>query len=267
MSNENQILTPAARLVQGSCFEEQTKDMDGNPLLVKSGPNMGQPRVSYYIGVAIPKTDAAWPALEAKIKAAAKAGFPTLFDAVGNLVNPQKGFAFKIIDGDDPLNAVKEGFSGHWILKFSNGFAPKVYTKGGAEIIVDPEMVKRGYYVRVAGSVKANGSMQQPGVFLNFSMVELIAHGEEIISGPNAQEVFGGTPASVPAGATAAPVANTAPIATSVTPAPDFATPPPPVIAAPAKKMTAKANGATYESVTSQGWTDEMLIQHGYMEA
>jgi hypothetical protein len=31
--------------------------------------------------------------------------------------------------------------------------------------------------------------------------------------------------------------------------------------------MTAKAAGATYESFTASGWTDELLISEGYMEA
>lgn len=29
--------------------------------------------------------------------------------------------------------------------------------------------------------------------------------------------------------------------------------------------MTATAGGATYESFVAQGWTDDLLIQHGYM--
>lgn len=41
--------------------------------------------------------------------------------------------------------------------------------------------------------------------------------------------------------------------------------PPPPLPAAGKKEMTAKANGATYESFIQNGWTDEMMIRDGYM--
>ena len=38
-----EILTPVGRIVQGSCFEAKTHDLQGNPLVVKTGPNAGQP--------------------------------------------------------------------------------------------------------------------------------------------------------------------------------------------------------------------------------
>lgn len=34
----------------------------------------------------------------------------------------------------------------------------------------------------------------------------------------------------------------------------------------PIKTMTAKANGATYESFKDLGWTDAQLIEHKYLE-
>ena len=57
MSNQNltQILTPVGRLVQGDCFEPQTTDAEGKPLLIKNGPNAGQPRVEYFMAIAVPK--------------------------------------------------------------------------------------------------------------------------------------------------------------------------------------------------------------------
>ena len=35
--------------------------------------------------------------------------------------------------------------------------------------------------------------------------------------------------------------------------------------AQPVKKMTDKAQGLTYEDFWREGWTDELLVQHGYM--
>jgi len=43
-------------------------------------------------------------------------------------------------------------------------------------------------------------------------------------------------------------------------PDPQFTAPPPPM-----RRMTAAANGATYDAMIAQGWTDALLIQHGMM--
>jgi len=243
-----EILTPVGRLVQGDCFEPQTTDAEGNPLVIKNGPNAGKPRVDYFMAIAIPKTDATYNELWAKIHGEARQAFPSLFDAQGNCINPK--FAFKVTDGDSQLPNSKgtrpcdrEGFAGHWILNFSGGFAPKCYTAGGAELINDPNMIKRGYFIRIYGSVKGNGSQQQPGVFLNHSMVELVGYGEEIITGPDGRAVFGGAPAgALPAGASATPLAPATPMAQpGAAPAPAAAPAP---MAAPAPQAAAPAPAA-----------------------
>jgi hypothetical protein len=219
-----QILTPVGRLVQGDCFVPQTTDSEGKPLLIKNGPNAGQPRVEYYIAVAIPKTDQGFAAIWAQMHGFSKQSFPALFDAAGNCLNP--AFAFKMTDGDSQVpnskNAKpcdKEGFPGNWILGFSGGFAPKCYTAGGAELITNPEMLKRGYFIRIYGNLASNKSQQQPGIYLNHSMVEMVGYGEEINSGPSGDAVFGAAPAgALPAGASATPLANSAPIAQGMAP-------------------------------------------------
>lgn len=303
MSNKpTEILTPVGRLVQGDCFEAQTTDAEGKPLLIKHGPNAGQPRVEYFFAVAVPKTAPEWQDVYARIHGTARAAFPSLFDQAGNCISPK--FAFKVIDGDSQLPNTRgtkpcdrEGFPGHWILNFSGGYAPKCYTAGGAELITDPTMLKRGYYVRVYGSVKGNGSQQQPGVFLNHSMVELVGYGEEIVSGPDGTAIFGAQPAGqLPAGASATPVApSSAPLAQGAptpqapTPqAPAAAAPPPvaapapqaPAAAAPAPQAPAAAvqpapdflNGPAAAAppepkfLDSAGnpWTEAQLLQAGY---
>lgn len=266
MSTE--ILTPVGRLVMGDCFEPQTKDAEGNPLVIKTGANAGQPRVSYYIGLAIPKTDPTFAELHAKIIAEARAGFPTMFDAQGNCINPK--FAFKITDGDSVIPnqknvrpCDKEGHAGHWILNFSDGFAPKCYTAGGAELITDPAVIKRGYYIRVYGNVKANGSTQQAGVYLNHSMVELVGYGEEIVTGMQGDQVFGAAPAAgLPAGASPTPLApTTAPIQQAppapVVPAPDFLAPPPAPVAS--MRQTPDGGQFTEAALAAAGYTPEMI--------
>jgi len=212
------ILTPVGRLVGGDPFTPQTKDNQGNPLLFKKGPNAGQPCVRYYIAVAIPKTDQDYAGLWAKIHNAGRTGMPQLFDAAGTCTSQH--FAWKIVDGDDtrpnennrkPCD--QDGYPGNWIVKFGGMFAPSCHTARGATVLTDPASIKRGYFVRVYGSVKANGDTARPGVYLNPDMVELIGYGEEMRSGPDASAAFGGTPAALPAGASATPLAPAAPMA------------------------------------------------------
>ncbi len=270
-NNVTQILTPVGRLVQGDCFEGQTKDAEGNPLVVKNGPNAGQPRVDYFIAIAIPKTDASYNELWAKIHGEKRAAFPSLFDASGNCINPK--FAFKVTDGDSQVPNTKGvkpcdrvGFPGHWVLNFSGGYAPKCYTAGGAERIVDPAMIKRGYYVRISGTVKGNGSQQQPGIFLNHSMVELVGYGEEIVTGPDANAVFGGTPvAALPAGASATPLAPAAaPAMPGAAPTP-AAPAPAPAAPAPAPAAPAPGQAPAAPAAPVQPATD--LLQPGQAPA
>ena len=69
--------------------------------------------------------------------------------------------------------------------------------------------------------------------------------------------------APAPAPAPAPVVATPTP---TPTPAPAPAPAPAPVVVAPVKTMTAKANGATYEAFIANGWSDDKMIEGGYME-
>lgn len=215
MSTKTEFLTPVMRMVQGDPFEAQTKDMQGATLTVKTGPNAGQPTQRYFVAGAIAKNDPAWPAFWALINNAARAGFPTLFDAQGSCLS--RDFSWKVADGDSTMvskpgeipNAKKEGFAGHWIVKFSSSFPPRVFYAGRYaphEQIQDPKVLRRGYYIRVAGTVEANGNAQKPGVYVNLSMVEFAGVGVEIVSGPDAAAAFGAAPAQLPQGAQPLPM-------------------------------------------------------------
>jgi hypothetical protein len=276
-----QILTPVGRLVAGSPFEPNTTDMDGRPLVVKSGANVGQPRTEYFLAIAVPKSDPGVSAVYQQIMAVARQGFPTLFDAAGKCLRPD--FAFKITDGDSQVPDLKnrrpcdrEGYAGCWIFKFKNGFAPKVYSKGGASIITNPAEVKPGYFIRVYGTAAANDNATKPGVYLNCSMIELVGYGEEITFGPSGDQIFGAAPAALPVGASATPLAPRTPLAgpglppitpalpPNVTPAPDFLTPPPPPPAAPApapEEFFIAPNGARVarSALVGAGWNDTQI--------
>lgn len=208
-----QFTSPVGRLVQGDCFTPQTTDQQGNPRVVKTGPNAGQPNPQYFIAVAFAKNDPNFPAFYALFDQEARESFPALFPNGGQCVHPQ--FAWKIIDGDGvdssgKPNSAKEGFAGHWIVRFSSGFAPKCFHAGHYqphEQITDPLQLRRGYYVRVNGTIQGNNNAQRPGLFVNLNLVELSGYGQEIISGPSAQDAFSGSAPVLPAGATATPAA------------------------------------------------------------
>lgn len=309
MSESNNFLSPIGRIVQGDCWEGQTTDAENKPLVYKSGPDAGKPRQQWFIALAISKQDPGWPELQQKIMNEARSAFPTLFNEQGQCL--RRDFSFKIKDGDSQVansrgvkNCDREGWAGHWIVSFSNGFAPTVWNRGGKEKLLNPESVKRGYYVRVFGSAKGNGSNNQPGVFLNFSYVEFCGFGETIDSAPSADEIFKSTSAYTPAGMSTAPLATAAPGAsappangaqgsTPPTTAPNITPPttatapipeneipfgdnvPPPhteflngPVNAPAAQpkvtMTAKAGATTYDQFIAQGWTQDQMRAQGY---
>lgn len=203
-----QFLTPVGRFVQGDVFEAQTKDQQGNPLTVKTGPNAGQPTQRYFMAVAFAKNDAAFGPFYQQIFDTARAAFPQHFNAQGKCTHPK--FAFKVMDGDGvddngKQNNQKEGFAGHWVVKFGSSFAPKAFNKGHYqphEQVTDKNAIRRGYFVRIAGTIEGNNNAQKPGVYVNLNMVELAGYGDEIVSGPQADAVFGGAPTAgvMPAG-------------------------------------------------------------------
>lgn len=303
MTTRIDILTPAARLVQGNLYKPNTTDAEGKPLVNKSGPNVGQPRVDFYFAVAIPKAgeqhwaQTPWGAVIYKAGAEA---FPQAHQA--------PTFAWKVKDGDSTIPNRRgkrpcdsEGFPGHWVLSFSSGYAPNVFRDNGTVPLNEPDAVKLGDWIQVFGSVAGNGSQTQPGVFLNHSMVNFVATGQRIVVGPDATSVGFGV-AALPAGATALPPAGAVtaagapafpaapagfpaapvPAPVAVQPHPGFLAPaavgaplpvPAPVPvpamppAAPVRQMTAKAGGASYDAFIGQGWTDALLVQHGMMNA
>lgn len=215
MSQRVNITSPVGRIVMGSLYDPSTTDAEGKPLVVKTGPNAGQPRVNYFFALAIPKgAEPHW----------AHTPWGQQIWAVGNQAFPNAAqspaFAWKIEDGDSQIPNKKgrkpcdnEGWRGHWILKFSGGFAPKVYQQEGAGFVqaMQKDFVKPGYFVEVAFSVEGNGSQSQPGVYLNHSMVCFRAYGPEIVFGPDVASAGFGQ-AALPTGASMTPPPSAIPM-------------------------------------------------------
>jgi hypothetical protein len=298
------ITSPVGRIVSGSLYKPNNKDFDGNPLVTKTGPNAGQPRVVYYFGLAIPKgTEKHWAETEwgAKIWQVGHTAFPQAAQ--------RPDFAWKITDGDSQVPNKRnrracdtEGYAGNWVLRFSGGYAPKVYVQenGAMTLVTEEDYVKPGYWVQVAFNVDGNGNQKNSGVYLNHSMVCFRAYGQEIISGPDVNEAgFGAAP--LPPGASLTPTASTITLPSvpqpsappvAVLPKPGFVqmpvptqpaspsasvvaagitsipqVPVPPVTTTSPSKMTALAQGVSREAFLAGGWTDEQLIASGYMTA
>lgn len=236
----NTILFPPGRIVQGDLYRGQDKDMQGNPRLIKTGPNAGKPTINFYFAVAIAKTRANWweeiqiladgsqNPWGPRILAIANAGWPQ-----GQTQNPK--FAWKIEDGDSQIpnekgrkNCDREGHSGCWILKFGSSFPPKIFDEQGSPLL-EVDLVKPGFWVEVLGSVQSNENTSKPGIYLNHNMIAFRGRDKEIISGPDPRAVGFGK-AALPAHVTMAPTgtANLPPMpgAPALPPAPGGYVPP-----------------------------------------
>jgi hypothetical protein len=282
---------PIGRMVWGSCYEPQTKNFDGTPLVIKTGPDAGKPTVKYAFGVAIPKgPERSWAETPwgQKIVAEAVASFPR-----GEY--QQASFAWKITDGDStairkgatrPVNQAT-GFAGHWVVAFSSSYPPKLCRDEGATQIVEPNFIKTGYYVQVAASVNGNKNLSNPGVFINHDWVNFSGYGAEIFTGTD--PVAAGFGGALPAGATAAPVgggfspagfapgALPSPVAQPLPglpghpgagfvpglPSPIAAPAPVPVAAAPVL-VDRPGAAATVAQCRAAQWTDEQIVAGGY---
>jgi hypothetical protein len=212
------FLTPIGRLVKGSVYKGSTTDAEGKPLVVKSGANKGQPRTEFYFALAIQKqpghTHFAQTDWGQKLYALGAQMFPNAYQS--------PAFAWKVKDGDSTVPnkrgkvpAQQAGHPGHWVLSFSSGYAPKLHD--GRQNPTNPPpltqdgAINLGDYVQVFGSIDGNGSDNQPGMFLNHSMVCLFGHGERIVVGPDAASVGFGQGVQLPPGASLMPVGGMAP--------------------------------------------------------
>lgn len=259
------LTSPTGRFVQGDCFDAQTKDQQGNPLTIKTGPNAGQPTQAWIINVAHRKDDPATLPYLMQLRDLAKAAWPAFFTAPNNspplfgCSHPK--FALKIMDGDGiddngKPNAQKPGMAGCWIVKYkTSAGAPKVFNAGqydAMDQLQDKRAFPRGSKVRVRVNIESNKNDTRPGMYLNPNMVsiEAVATGADIIvSGEDAADAFGAS--SVAAGGTYAGVSQ----ATT--------TPPPP----PGASGPIMLNGADYNQFKAAGWTDEQMIAAGHMQA
>lgn len=223
MSNEATYLTtPVGRFVMGDAFNGSDKDHQGRPKLDQKG----QPKMQWFVALAIKKDDPGWPEFWGAITGVAQRDFPN-----GEWQRPD--FAWKVVDGDSKYPD-RDECKGCYVVRLSSGFAPMVYNAQNQQI-VDPTQCKRGDYVRAYISTKGNGDRQKPGVYVSHSMVQVVGFGEAISSGPSPEQAFGAPPSQLPPGASQTPAAPTGgmPAPTGPVPAPSPVSAPAPQSAPP----------------------------------
>ncbi len=242
MTEPTYFHTPVGRFVSGSLTEKRTTDNDNRPI---------QPeKQRYEFGLAIQKSDPALPGMLQTIAAAAKAGYqqrPDIQQRVDAWFQTMSGFSMKISDGDKPAartGDVNQNTAGCFVIWFSTSM--DILAANAQNTQIDPASIKRGWFVDVAASVKANGlTDNNAGVYMNPTCVRLIAEGEEIVGGMNIETALQNAPVAptqLPPGAR--PVGST-PQAPATSGAPGTglpgAAPAVPTQAAPAPAQTAPA--------------------------
>jgi len=265
------IQFPVGRIMQGSVNKmNPVMDKKTNTQKVYAkGAKIGQPRFDCFFAIAIAKkpgeTHFAQTAWGAKLWAIGHAAHPRFAQG--------KNFAWKIVDGDSAepdgrgvAPNSREGWPGHWIVKFNNSEIPRLgeILNGKFVDLTDPYKIKPGFFVEVVADVEGNGiDNESPGIYINHKLVCFRAYGPEINYGPNPDEYdFGSSPA--PAGA------STVPLSTGALPGTPAGLPPPPGAPAPAgpvKTMTAKAGPYSYDQYIASGYTEAQLIEQGFMLA
>lgn len=232
------LLFPVGRLLMGSFTVPQDKDIDGNPMTVKKGPNKGQPSVRWFFAYGIPKTPGVghW---------GSEPGWGQIIWTIGHSCFPagqaqRPDFAWKIVDGDSAIPNKKgtkpcdrEGYKGMWVISFSSQFAPKCYNSDGSAPM-DPAAFKLGMWVQVNGTVDGNEQDQQPGVYMNHDGVAFQWADKEIFTGIDPKTVGFGKGVNRPAGACLVPPGAFTPPADAPAAAPVVPGVPTPGVATPA---------------------------------
>ncbi len=201
-----ELVTCGGRIIWGNPLKSKVKT-DNNNQPVKD--ENGVPVQQWSFGFAVAKTEAGIQTIFGAMQAEAATIFPQ---------GAPQNFAWKVKDGDglDDKNqpfANREGYAGHFVFAISTeAFAPRVVRLVNGSYQDMKEGLKTGDYVRLGLNIKAHAGKANvrgsvPGLYFNPIMIEFLGYGTEIISGPDAMTLFGGTQAALPAGASPTPIA------------------------------------------------------------
>ena len=122
-----------------------------------------------------------------------------------------------------------------------------------------------------AKSNNATGT-QVPGISLYPKLLSFVERGEEIVSGPNAEETLGKTAVGWRPPASASPIPTggagglpAAPAVSVPVPTPTVSVPVPTPAAGPTVSPALAAQGITWPMLQAQGWTEEAARQQGHL--
>ena len=189
------FVTPVGRLVYGSVFEGSDKGYQNR--LNDIDQSTGKPQLKWTFGLAIEKGNPELPAFMALLQGSMREAWPTF---QGNMSDPDS-FKAKIIDGDSPKYVGKDAYKGCLVFKIESKFLPTVFAVDGNRLITNPEEVKRGYYIQVAGSYTTNALQDKPGMKLWGSKILFRYAGEELKGSGGDPSCFENTGGYRPAGA------------------------------------------------------------------
>lgn len=233
-----ELMTPVGRLVQGSVAMQHQVDMETNQKKFNAD---GSPEMGTFIALAFPKVlpngqpNAEFGQFYSNLVAIGAQSWPALFPQGarpdlpnGGCVNPRFSWKYQDGDGVDASGksvADKPGFAGHHIIRMFTSFPLRCYHEGKfaahEEIQKAEDVVKRGFWVRVAVEVKSNNATgtQVPGISIFPKLLSFVERGEEIVSGPNAEATFGATAVGWRPPASASPIPTGGGVAGVVVPA------------------------------------------------
>ena len=280
------IFTPVGRIVQGSVAMQQQRDVDTNQPLKDDA---GNPVMGTFLALAFPKVlpngqpNTEFDTFFGQLRQVAAASWPALFPqgAAGQCVNPRFSWKYQDGDGTDQSGrsvADKPGFRGNHIIRFFTSFPLRCFNEGkfaAHEEIQKPEdLIKRGYWVRLLAEAKSNNATgtQVPGISLYPKLLSFVERGEEIVSGPNAEETLGKTAVGWRPPASASPIPTggagglpAAPAVSVPVPTPTVSVPVPTPAAGPTVSPALAAQGITWPMLQAQGWTEETARAQGHI--
>lgn len=273
MSVVQYLTSPVGRIVAGDIYDlvEQKGD-NGQPKLIKTGKNAGQPLRQRWFHIAVPKQAAdfkADPQLQAMVQAA-QANWPR-----GEHTQPR--FAWKIEDGDQPNEngKVNEFARGCWLLKFATSTAIGIYHWVGSTLtaLTEDGAIKAGYWVQIQFEYTSNCATgnQTPGMYCTPINVCFVRTDEVIQVSRSVDPASAGftqgqalaTAQPAPSGfvaAAAAPAATITPVAgfhqgPAAAPAPSAA----PAPAATPVRYLVSGVAYTVEQLKASNWTDAQI--------
>ena len=221
------------------------------PHIANPSAPKGSDKKKHSVSILIPKTDPQCAMIQAEVEAAKANGFPSGF--------PQNATTcWEDLALTDPANiAVANYMSLKSSTNVDNGM-PRIVDANIQPILdpaIDSNMIGMMIYVDV-GVASFDHVSKGVKAYLNGVMVTQQAGAipkESLSNKPDAKSMFG----DVAPFDLAAPKLNIAPAPQPLAP--------PPLPDTAVHQMTAKANGATYESMIQAGWTDVTMVEQGMM--